>query len=162
MSQHGCRASRGKQDVKPENSAPISLKKICPECNKSVHIYDRTHHLICKVEDRIANQESFKRLLKYHSPQAIENTTNRWSKGDLRAKYIADLRRKARNLNKEPDYQNQKAVLEKLQDGQYYWVLYDTHTGLSIGLIGKAKPEELQSWDPNQPDGIDHSREVKG
>ena len=25
MSQHGCRASRGKQDVKPENSAPISL-----------------------------------------------------------------------------------------------------------------------------------------
>ena len=55
-----------------------------------------------------------------------------------------------------------KAVLEKLQDGEYYWVLYDTHTGLSIGLIGKAKPEELQSWDPNQPDGIDHSREVKG
>jgi hypothetical protein len=60
------------------------------------------------------------------------------------------------------DFLRHKAVLEKLQDGQYYWVLYDTHTGLSIGLIGKAKPEELQCWDPNQPDGIDHTREVKG
>ena len=148
MSQHICKASRGK-DVKSKSSGPISFEKICSECNKSIHIYDRTHHLICKEEDRIANQESLKRLLKYHSPQAIENTTNRWSKGGLRARYIADLRRKARNLNKEPDYHSRKAVLEKLEDGQYYWVLYDTRTRQRIGPVEKATPEELTSWDPS-------------
>ena len=98
MSQHGCRASRGKQDVKSENSAPISLEKICPECNKSVHIYDRTHYLVCKEEDSLAVQESFKRLLREHAARPPENKRNRWAKGGLRARYIANLRRKVRDL----------------------------------------------------------------
>ena len=160
MSQHGCRASRGKQDVKSENSAPISLEKICPECNKSVHIYDRTHYLVCKEEDSLAVQESFKRLLREHAARPPENKRNRWAKGGLRARYIANLRRKVRDLNKQPDFQNQKAVLEKLEDGQYYWILYVN--GERIGPVEKATEEELSCWDPNQADGIDHSREVKG
>ena len=67
------------------------------------------------------------------------------------------------NYSKElGDYLRHKAVLEKLEDGQYYWVLYDTRTGQRIGPVEKATKEELSCWDPNQPDGIDHSREVKG
>ena len=174
MAQHTCKASRiSIQDVKSENSAPISLWKICPDCNKSIHIYDRTHYLICKEEDRIAIQESKKRLLKNHAPRSPEqdyydsnvfasSKANSRSKVGLRASYIANLRRKARNLNKEPDFQSRKAVLEKLDDGQYYWVHYDTRTKVRIGQVEKAKKEELSCWDPTQPDGIDHSREVKG
>jgi hypothetical protein len=88
------------------------------------------------------------RLLKYHGPGSLQDNTktNRWSKGGLRARFIADLRRKARNLNKEPDFQSRKAVLEKLEDGQYYWVLYVN--GQRIGPVEKATKEELTSWDP--------------
>jgi hypothetical protein len=49
-----------------------------------------------------------------------------------------------------------------MQDGQYYWVLYDTHTEQRRGAVEKVSKEELSCWDPNQSDGIDHSREVKG
>ena len=34
--------------------------------------------------------------------------------------------------------------------------------GERIGPVEKATKEELSCWDPNQPDGIDHSREVRG
>ena len=165
MAYHTCKAStKNKQEIRTKNSAPLSLWKICPDCNKSIHIYDRTHYLIRREEDRIANQEALKRLIKYHGPELLQDNTktNYWSKGGVRARYIANLRKKARNLNKELDYQSRKAVLEKLEDGHYYWVLYDTHTGQRIGPVEKATKEELSCWDPNQPDGIDHSREVKG
>jgi len=60
------------------------------------------------------------------------------------------------------DFLRYKAVLEILEDGHYYWVLYDTHIGQKIGAVEKASKEELSCWDPNSPDGIDRSREVKG
>ena len=122
MSQHGCRASRKtEKEATQKDSGPISLEKFCPDCNKSIHIYDRTHQLVCKEEDRLAVQESIKRLLKNHGPRSPKHDyyhangfanpkTNSRNKKGLRASYIANLRRK-RGFNKEPDYQSRKAVL---------------------------------------------------
>ena len=54
------------------------------------------------------------------------------------------------NYSKElADFLRHKAVLEKLDDGQYYWVLYDTRTGQRIGPVEKASKEDLTSWDPD-------------
>ena len=78
----------------------------------------------------------------------------------IKSQIYSKSQKKSSGLNKQPDFQNQKAVLEKLEDGQYYWILYVN--GERIGPVEKATEEELSCWDPNQADGIDHSREVKG
>ncbi len=120
-------------------------------------------------ESRSIDEENKKNIFPYPSPRIVlrkKQDNNVEDSSSPNRKVVLSKPNPAvmnTNYSKElGDFLRHKAVLEKLQDGQYYWVLYDTHTGLSIGLVGKAKPEELQSWDPNQPDGIDHSREVKG
>lgn len=47
-----------------------------------------------------------------------------------------------------------KAVLGK--DG--WWYAVDEH-GKWTKRLEKARLEELQSWDPSSPDGVDHSRD---
>ena len=65
---------------------------------------------------------------------------------------------------KKPEYVDDKA--KDLQEFLWnkavlgtdgYWHLY--HDGQWQKRLEKARPEELQCWDPSQPDNIDHSRD---
>ena len=139
-----CIPKKIREELEKQNPETV----ICKYCKKEVNsYYINFHYPYCSGQ--IAPKEKIiKRATEERSSPRYKRRITR--KGEI-------------NYNEElSDFLRHKAVLEKLEDGQYYWVLYDTRTGKRIRRVEKATKEELSCWDPNQPDGIDPSREVKG
>ena len=131
------------EENKDEINQPIDNNKNKNKNKKNIFPHPSSHIVLRKKQDNnIEDNSTANRKITLAKPNPAILSTN---------------------LNREQaDFLRHKAVLEKLEDGQYYWVLYDTHTAQRIGPVEKATKEVSSCWDPNSPDGIDHTREVRG